>query len=73
MIVGTPPGTGPGLVDGVWLNGLAGGVNQTYISDVNLTQGASQTAGYFLPSLLQLVEVDTAVANGSLTLPAALA
>ena len=24
-VIGTPPGTGPQLVDGAWLNGLAGG------------------------------------------------
>lgn len=73
MSYGTPPGNGPQLVDGLWLQGLAGGANQSYVAGINLTAGATQTGGYFLPSLLQLVEVDTAVANGSLTLPAAIA
>lgn len=72
MPYGVPPGTGPQLVDGAWLTGLAGGVNQSFIAGVNLATN-SQTTGYFLPGLLQLVEVDTAIASGSLTLPAALA
>jgi hypothetical protein len=70
MTVGTPPGTGPQLVDGTWLQGLAGGANQSYIAGINLTVN-NQNTGYFLPGLLQLAEVDTAVASGSLTLPAA--
>jgi hypothetical protein len=61
------------LVDGIWLAGLAGGQNQTYIAGVTANNAASQTTATAIASGLSLVEVDTAVATGSVNLPAAVA
>lgn len=73
MTVGTPPGTGPQLVDGLWLQGLAGGLNQTYVSGLVANNAASQATATSIPSGISLAEVDTSVANGSLVLPDAIA
>jgi hypothetical protein len=73
MTIGTPPGTGPQLVDGLWLAGIAGGLNQTYQAGLTAPNAASQATATVVPSGISLVEVDTSVANGSLVLPAAIA
>jgi hypothetical protein len=63
-VVGTPPFTGPGLVDGVWLNGLAGGLNFTTQSGITAHAGGTQAACLSLTPGAYLYEVDT-VASGS--------
>jgi hypothetical protein len=73
MTVGTPPGTGIGMVDGAWLNALAGGLNQTYQAGVAATTAASQANGFHYPSGINILEVDSSVATGSIVLPAAVA
>lgn len=59
--VGTPPtpSNGPGLVDGTWLNGLAGGLNNSYQNAIAALGSAQSTAAQ-LPSGIELMEVDTA-------------
>ena len=58
---GTPPipSNGPGLVDGTWLNGLAGGQNETYQYGIAAT-GSTQSGAAQLPAGIALMEVDTA-------------
>lgn len=72
MTVGIPPGSGPQEVDGVWLNGLAAGLNATYQSGITAagtTQGtATQLAGGFT-----LMELDTVPGSSGVALPAAFA
>jgi hypothetical protein len=72
MVIGTPPGTGPALVDGVWLAGLAGGQNETYQSGISAA-GSTQAGATQLPAGIALIEVDTASANQGLALPEAVA
>ncbi len=69
MTVGTQPGNGPQLIDGTWVNGLAGGQNQTYQSGLTANNAASQSTATSIPAGIAIVEVDTSVANGSLVLP----
>lgn len=73
MTVGTPPGTGPQLVDGSWLTGLAGGQNQTYAAGLAAPNANNQATATVIPSGASLVEVDSAVSTGSVVLPAAIA
>ena len=73
MTVGTPPGTGFQLVDGNWLNGLAGGTNNNYVSGLAAPNAASQATATPIPSNVEFVEIDSAVPNGSLVLPLAIA
>jgi len=68
------PATGPGLVDGTWLNGLAGGQNFLYQYGLK-TAGTNQaTATQLLPGY-SLMEVDTSDSGGAqgVALPACLA
>lgn len=68
--IGTPPGTGPALIDGVWLNGLAGGTNYTYQSGITAHAGGTQAAAFQLAAGINMFEVDTvASANDSVALP----
>jgi hypothetical protein len=68
--VGIPPGTGPQLVDGAWLNGLAGGQNYTYQSGITAHAGGGQTACLVLGVGISFFEVDTvASGNDSVCLP----
>lgn len=73
MTVGTPPGTGPQLVDGVWLQGVSGGANQTYQYGITASGTSSQSAAFQLPGGINFFEVDTAAANSGVALPAAIA
>lgn len=73
MTVGTPPGTGPGLVDGAWLAGLAGGGNLTAQSGLAAPNANSQATATVIPPGIYLVEVDSSVATGSVVLPPAVA
>ena len=62
--VGTPPIGGPGLVDGVWLNGLAGGQNMTYQYGLTAV-GTNQATALQLPAGIYMLEVDTAGSGGA--------
>ena len=72
MTVGTPPGTGPQLVDGLWLQGLAGGQNNTYQAGI-VAAGTTQATAAPLPSGIELVEIDTVPASSGVRLPSAIA
>lgn len=72
LVVGTPPGTGPQLVDGAWLNGLANGFNNSYQSSVS-TAGTSSATATQITSGVRLVEIDTSAGGAAgLALPSAL-
>lgn len=68
--VGTPPvpGNGFGMVDGTWLNGLAGGLNNSFQSGLTAV-GTTQATALQLPSGILLLEVDTAAASTGVALP----
>lgn len=72
MTVGTPPGTGPQLVDGAWLQGLAGGTNQTYVSGL-VANATTQATATSIPANTNIVEFDTVASSGAAVLPAAVA
>lgn len=65
------PSNGPGLVDGMWLNGLAGGSNFSYQYAITAA-GTTQATATALPANVYLVEVDTAAASTGVNLPPAL-
>jgi hypothetical protein len=70
--VGVPPipATGPGMVDGTWLNGLAGGQNFSYQSGIVAKAGGTQALATPLPIGIYLIEVDTVATTGdSVALP----
>jgi hypothetical protein len=69
-LVGIPPipATGPGLVDGTWLNGLAGGTNRLFQSGITAA-GTNQATALQLPAGIALLEVDTAAASTGVALP----
>src|SRR5271157_3012954 len=71
--VGTPPppNTGPALVDGVWLNGVIGGLNYSYQSGISAA-GSAQTNATQLPSNIYLLETDTVAGSTGVNLPPAL-
>ena len=64
--VGQTPGTGPQLIDGVWLNGLAGGQNETYQSGI-AAAGSGQSTATQLPAGIALIEIDSG--TGGYALP----
>ncbi len=70
--VGTPPGSGPQLVDGIWLNGLAAGSNATYQAGITAT-GTTQATAVQLPAQITLFEIDTVASSTGVALPPALA
>jgi hypothetical protein len=72
-VVGIPPNpsSGFGLVDGTWLNGLAGGSNFSYQSAITAA-GTTQATATQLPANIYLVEVDTTAASTGVNLPPAL-
>lgn len=75
-VIGTPPtpATGFGLVDGIWLNGLAGGQNFTSQSGIVAHAGGTQAACLVLPAGIAFVSVDTVASSGdSVCLPFAAA
>ena len=63
---GTPPtpSTGPGLVDGTWLNALAGGANLQVINGITAA-GTNQATATVLPNGYWLYEVDTSGSGGA--------
>lgn len=70
-VIGTPPGTGPELADGAWLNGLAAGHNRTYQYGL-AAAGTTQATSTQLPTRTQLLQIDTTGANSGVALPPAL-
>jgi hypothetical protein len=60
-----PPGTGPQLIDGVWVNGIAQGVNFSSISGV-VAAGSAQSGATQLAGQNMLVEIDTSTASTGL-------
>lgn len=68
--VGTPPGTGPGLIDGGWLNGLAAGQNHSYQYGISAA-GSTQATATALPNNTRLVQIDTTGASTGVNLPPA--
>lgn len=70
-VVGTPPGTGMGLVDGAWLNGLSSGQNNTYQYGLTAA-GTTQATALQLPAGIYMMEVDTAASSTGVALPACL-
>lgn len=64
-VVGQPPlpATGLGLVDGTWLNGLAGGSNWSYQYGFTAV-GTAQASALQLPANIHLLEVDTSGSGG---------
>jgi hypothetical protein len=70
--VGVPPipATGPGLVDGTWLNGLAGGSNFAYQSGITAHAGGTQAAAFQLLPGVALFQISTVATTGdSVALP----
>jgi len=67
-LVGQPPGQGPALVDGVWLNGLAGGLNNNYISGL-VGAGTNQATALQFPTGYYLLEADTVASGTGFALP----
>ncbi len=70
-LTGTPPtpATGPGLVDGLWLNGLAGGTNNIVVTGITVAGSTSATALQLTPGF-SMYELDTApTSNGAVNLP----
>lgn len=68
--VGTPPipSNGMGLVDGTWLNGLAGGLNSSYQYGLTAA-GTTQATATQLPSGMKLMETDTVGSSTGVALP----
>ena len=71
-VIGTPPipSNGFGMVDGAWLNGLAGGSNMTFQSGIVAHAGGGQTACFQLQPGIAFYSVDTVATNAdSVCLP----
>lgn len=69
---GTAPQNGFGTVDGTWLNGLAGGQNESYISGL-VGAGSTQAGATQVPSGYALIEFDTVASSTGAALPSCLA
>lgn len=63
-----PLSTGPGLIDGTWLNGLAGGTNNLAQSGITAA-GTNQATAFQLPAQVAMLEVDTAASSTGVALP----
>ena len=65
-VTGQPPltGIGPNMPDGVWLNGVAAGLNFTYQSGLTAV-GSTQATALQLGSGIYLFEVDTSGSGGA--------
>jgi hypothetical protein len=73
-VTGTAPGTGFQLIDGAWLNALAGGGNYSFQSGITAHAGGTQAACFSLTPGVALYQVDTvASGNDSICLPFAVA
>lgn len=72
--VGTPPGTGFQLIDGAWLNGMAGGSNYTYQAGITAKASGLQSTCVNLSPNIYLLQADTVATTGdSVCLPFAIA
>lgn len=71
-VIGTPPGTGPGLIDGAWLNGLASGHNSTFQYGISAA-GTTQATSTQLGTQIKLYQIDTVGASSGVALPPAVA
>lgn len=71
-LTGTPPGTGPALVDGLWLQGLSSGTNNTYVSGIKAA-GTTQATATQLAAGIYFTEIDTVPASSGVALPEAVA
>jgi hypothetical protein len=60
------PGDGPGLPDGKWLDGLAGGSNYRFRPNI-VAAGSNQATATLLPSNRALLEIDSG--TGGYALP----
>jgi hypothetical protein len=70
-LTGTAPGTGPQLIDGIWAQGVANGLNASFLNGVTCT-GSTQATAFQLPSAATLIELDTVAASTGCNLPTAL-
>jgi hypothetical protein len=70
--VGVQPFSGPGLADGTWLNGLAGGQNSLYQNGITAAGTTQATATALTPGLYQY-EIDTVAASTGVNLPQCIA
>lgn len=71
-VTGTPPipSNGFGLVDGTWLNGLAGGTNYAYQYSITAHAGGGQASAFQLPQFINMFQVSTVATTGdSVALP----
>lgn len=66
--VGNPPGNGYALPDGVWLNGVAAGMNSTYQYGLTAA-GTTQATATQIPSGYKLMEFDTVGSSTGAALP----
>lgn len=71
---GTPPqvGGGPALIDQTWLNGLAGGLNNSVQSGITAA-GTTQATATQLASGIALIQIDTTAASTGVNLPQCIA
>jgi hypothetical protein len=67
-VIGTPPGTGPQLVDGIWLAAVAATQNETFTSGISAA-GTTQATSTPIPSAFALVEIDTVPGSSGVSLP----
>lgn len=71
--IGIAPHSGFQLIDGDWLNGLAGGHNNVFQNGIAAAGTSSQSGATQLADRIAFFEIDTVGANSGVALPAALA
>lgn len=69
--IGNVPQPGFNLIDGDWLNALAGGHNMTYASGISAA-GTNQATATQLPDRIAIISIDTVGASTGANLPAAI-
>lgn len=72
MAIGFVPGNGFQMVDGNWLNGLAGGHNLLFQNGLTAV-GTNQATSLQLADRISFLEIDTSSASTGAALPLALA
>lgn len=70
MTVGTLPGDGPQLIDGLWLRGVAGGTNRQHEAGLIAFAGNVQAGAKQIPPQIEIVEFDGQGPVGSVTVVA---
>lgn len=68
MTVGTPPGNGPQLIDGTFINAMCSTLNETTASGI-VAAGTTQATATLIPAAIALVEVDTVPGSSGISLP----